>query len=166
MWAPDSETAKWLEKELAAAREKFLFVLDTQAAYSTGKSSRKPHAWMMHSRNNVMPLLGKYKASAMLSGNDPDYERCEPTPDKGCTQLVINTGKDAYRFSGSDMGHNPFFKDKGRDWAGVENGRVVCVFDVKDNAVEMRTLALPDVPQATGEAQLKELDKKTFAPRQ
>jgi hypothetical protein len=63
-------------------------------------TSGGPYCW-----NDVLPLLGKYKATAMLCGNDPDYERCEPTPDKGCTQIVIGcSGKDAYRF-GRGSGH-------------------------------------------------------------
>ena len=167
LWKPDSENAKWLEKELAGAKEKFLFVLDAQPGYSTGKNSRKPHAWAMHSRNDVMPLLGKYKANAMLSGNDPDYERCEPTPDKGCTQIVIGcSGKDAYRFSGSAMGNNPFFKGKGHDWAGAEQTRAILVFDVKENGVEMRCIAMSDDPAEMKEEQYRVIDKKTFLPRQ
>ncbi|MCE9553797.1 MAG: hypothetical protein K8T91_10550 [Planctomycetes bacterium] len=167
LWKPGSETAVWLEKELAAAKEKYLFVLDSQAGYSTGKHSRKPHAWSTHSRNDVMPLLGKFKANAMLSGNDPNYERCEPTPDKGCTQIVIGcSGKDAYRFSGSAMSNNPFFKGKGHDWAGAEQTRGICVFDLKENAVEMKFLQMPDDPKVVNEADFKVLDKKTFSPRQ
>jgi len=167
LWEPGSEIGKWLENELANAKEKYLFVLDAQAGYSTGKSSRKPHAWMMHARNHVMPLLGKYKASAMLSGNDPDYERCEPTPDKGCTQIVIGcSGKDTYRFSGSAMRNNPFFKSPGPDWAGAEQTQAICVFDVKGDGVEMRCLQMPGDPAMVQEADLKVLDKKTFAPRQ
>jgi hypothetical protein len=166
LWQPGSPQAQWLEKELAGAKEKYLFVLDSQAGYSSGRSSRSLHAWMQHTRNDVLPLLGKYKATAMLCGNDPDYERCEPTPDKGCTQIVIGcSGKDAYRF-GRGSGHNPFFRGKGHDWAGAEQTRGILIFDVKDSGVDMRFVEMSDDPAVMKEEQFRVIDKKTFAPRQ
>lgn len=112
-----------------------------------------------------MPLLGKHKANALISGWDPSFERCEPTPDKGCTQIVTGTaGKDAYPFSPTATRLNPFSQGKGRDWAGWagHGARSFCVFEATADAVEFRAVAVPS--DANGE--LKVLDKKTFRPRQ
>ena len=162
-WAVGADNYKWLEAELKNAKEKFLFVLNSYPGYSSGKSSRSLNAWLQQSRNVILPLLGKYKANAMLSGWDPDYERCEPTPDKGCTQIITGAmGKDAYRFSGRAIGSNPFAQGKGREWAGAEGTRHFCVFDVKGETVEMKVLAMPDEPDAKD---FPVLDKKTFKAR-
>ncbi|MCE9545529.1 MAG: hypothetical protein K8T25_08435 [Planctomycetia bacterium] len=163
-WTAGSDNYKWLEKELAAAHEKFVFVLDAYPGYSSGKGSRKLHPWLLQTRNDVLPLLGKYKATAMLCGNDPDYERCEPTPDKGVTQIVTGAaGKDIYRFSPTATRLNPLSQGNGRDWVGVESVRSICVFDVKENEIEMQVLLMPDEPDAKD---FKVLDRKTFAARQ
>lgn len=161
-WKIGQPNYAWLEKELANAKEKFVFVLDAYPGYSSGKHSKKPYPRLMQTREVILPLLGKYKATALISGSDPDYERCEPPPDKGCTQIVTGAaGKDAYRFSGGAIGLNPFGKDKGRDWAGADGIRSICVFDVKADTVELRAIEVPADPAA----EPRVLDKKTFRPR-
>lgn len=163
-WKADTANYAWLEKELKAAKEKFLFVLDAYPGYSTGRISNKPRPLPMQTREVILPLLAKYKVNALISGMDPDYERCEPTPDKGCTQIVAaGVGKNTYRVSGSAIAHNPFTKDKGRDWAfyGNLDQHSFCIFDVKADAVEMRAVQLLADP--TKEARV--VDKKTFLPR-
>ncbi len=165
-WKPDGENTKWLEQELKGAREKFLFVLNAFPAFSSGGHSKKPYPALVQSREVIMPLLAKYHASALISGNDTDYERCEPTPDAGCTQIVIGcSGKEVSRFSGPAIGRNPFARDKGREWAGAEQTRAILVFDVKDSAVEMRCLEMPDDPARMDEKDLRLLDTKIFQPR-
>ncbi len=163
-WKLGEANFVWLQKELAAAKEKFVFVLDAYPGYSSGKYSNKPRAALMQTREVIMPLLGKYKATALISGWDSSYERCEPTPDKGCTQIVTGAaGKDAYPFSPTATRLNPFSKDKGRDWAGwaSHGARSFCVFEVMGDSVEFRAVAVPS--DLNGE--LKVLDKKTFRPR-
>jgi hypothetical protein len=164
LWKPAGQNIKWLEHVLKGAKEKFVFVIDAYPGYSSGKYSRSGNAWLSQSRSAVMPLLGKYKATAMISGWDPDYERCEPTPDKGCTQIVTGAiAKAAYRHSGRAAGRNPFANGKGRPWAGAAVAHV-CVFDVKSDTVEMKVLALRSNANDT-ESDLNVLDKKTFKSR-
>ncbi len=163
-WKAGEANYVWLEKELAAAREKFVFVLDAYPGYSSGKHSNKLYAALVQTRDIILPLLGKYNATALISGWDPSYERCEPTPDKGCTQIVTGAaGKNAYPFSPTATRLNPFSKGKGRDWAGWagHGARSFCVFDVTADTVEFRAVAVP--AEANGE--LRVLDKKTFRPR-
>ena len=42
----------------------------------------------LFSRTVVAPLLAKYHVTAMISGNSHGYDRSEPPPDKGVTQLI------------------------------------------------------------------------------
>ena len=161
-WAVGQENYKWLEAELKNATEKFVFVLNSYPGYSSGKTSRRPNAWTQQSRNVILPLLSRHKVNAMISGWDPDYERCEPTPEEGCTQIITGAmGKDCYRFSGTAMRNNPFAEGKGREWAGAA-ARHFCVFEVKVDAVEMKVLGMPDDPDAK---EFPVLDKKTFKAR-
>jgi len=154
-WKAEGENYAWLDRELQAAREPFVFVLDAYPGYSSGRNSKKLAPRVAQTRDIILPLLGKYKVAALISGYDPHYERCEPTPDKGCTQIVTGTaGKDAYKHTGAAF--NPFGKGKGFDWAGAEQVRAFCVFDVKAGSVEFRAIEV-----ATGRV----LDKKTFRPR-
>jgi len=160
-WAAGGDNARWLEGQLAAAKEKFIFALCGYPAFSSGKSGKELDGGLLQRREVIMKLLGKHRATAMLSGSDSVYERCEPTPDVGCTQIVSGAaGKEAMRYSGPAIANNPFAQGKGRDWAGAEGTPCLCVFDVTPERVEMRTISIPgdaSVPQ--------ELDTRTFLPR-
>ncbi len=163
-WGADGANTKWLDKELAAAKEKYVFVLEGYPGYSSGKHSNKLRAPIVQTREVILPLLAKHKVSALVSGFDPGYERCEPPADKGCTQLVTGAaGKETFQFSGTAMRLNPYGKGEGRDWAGTsgQGVRSFCVFEVTARGVELRAYALPGDP--TGE--LKEIDRKLFQPR-
>ncbi|MCE9548478.1 MAG: hypothetical protein K8T25_23635 [Planctomycetia bacterium] len=161
-WKPGSENTQWLEKELSAAKEKYVIVLDGYPGYTSGRNSRKLFPALLQTRNVILPLLAKYHASLMLCGHDPDYERCEPTPDKGVTQIVTGAaGKDAYRFSGRAMANNPFGSGKGHDWAGAEQMLSFLIFNVRPDAMEMQCVT----PPAAEGGEVRVLDKKTFKPR-
>ena len=164
VWKAGEANYAWLEKELAGAKEKFVVVLDAYPGYSSGKHSNKPYPALMQTREVILPLLGKHKATALISGWDPSYERCEPTPDKGCTQIVTGTaGKDSYPFSPTATRLNPFRQGDGRDWAGFagHGARSLCVFEVSADAIEFRALAVANDMLADP----KVLDRKTFRPR-
>ena len=164
-WQAGGENAKWLDKELSAVKEKFVFALNAYPAYSSGRNSKKMYPTIVQGREVIMPLLSKHHVAAMLSGSDPDYERCEPTPDKGVTQIVIgNSGKDSFRFSGPAIGQNPFSKGKGTEWAGAE-ARSILIFDVKEDAVEMKCVAMSDDPNQKDENEYHVFDRKKFTPR-
>ena len=161
-WEPGGANTRWLDETLAAAPEKFVFVLSGYPAWSSGKNSKKLHHWMAQNRDVIMPLLARHRVAAMLSGNDPDYERCEPPRDVGCTQLVVGSaGKDAYGYSGSAINLNPYAQGKAAEWAGAPGTPVLCVFDVRPDRVEMRALTIPGDPAAEPQV----VDTKTFPPR-
>ena len=126
-----------------------------------------------------MPLLGKHKATMMLSSWDPNYERLEPTPDKGCTQLVTGAiGFKTFHRWDTRFGSHPFGPGgdanargtsgvvklaDGREWSG-HLGHHFCVFDVKPDAIELTVLVpagKPDVPMKD----LPVVDHKIFKPR-
>lgn len=160
-WAAGGENARWLDQQLAAAREGFVFVLCGHPAYSSGKNAKKMNTTMAQCRDVIMPLLAKHRVSAMLSGNEADYERCEPPPEAGVTQIVAGgAGKYTHRYSGTAVALNPYARGKGRDWAGAEGISCLCVFDVTPDRVEMRTISIPG---DAGEPQ--QLDTRTFLPR-
>ena len=162
-WSPVGENYKWLEGVLKVAKEKFIVVLDAFPGYSSGKSSRRLNYFTKQTRENVLPLLGKYKATVMLCSWDPDYERVEPTPDKGCTQIITGaSGKKARRFSRA-LGANPFGPDKSKEWKGVGETYHFCVFNVKGNALELKVLAVPGDLKTPA---TRVIDSKTFKARQ
>ena len=181
LWAPGNANYKWLEGVLADAKDKFIVVLCGHPGYSSGNNSKKPYGALGQCREVIMPLLGKYKATLVLSGWDHDYERLEPTPDKGVTQIV--TGCIGFKTSfkwATTLGSHPFGPGPngpgqgipglvklpdGREWAGQLNTRHFCVFDVKDNSIEMKVLAC-GVPPDADTKDLQVLDQKTFKPRQ
>jgi hypothetical protein len=174
-WKKGEPNYRWLEGELKNAKEKFVVVLDGYPGYSSGVNSARRNNSLNQTRDAVLPLLGKYKATLMLCSWDPDYERCEPTPDKGVTQIVTGAiGKECmHRWSGV-IAVNPFgpgpdaaprssggtVERKGREWCGWPASRHYCIFDVKDGAMEMRVH-----PAASGCWLPHDLDQKTFKPR-
>lgn len=160
-WKAGGDNASWLESELAAAKERFIFVLCGYPAFSSGKSGKDLDDALLQRREVVMKMLGKHRATAMLSGSDSVYERCEPPSDAGCTQIVCGAaGKEAMRYSGPAIANNPYAQGKGRDWAGAEGTPCLSVFDVTPERVEMKTISIP------GDAsEPKQLDARTFLPR-
>lgn len=179
-WEPGNENMAWLERVLSAAQDKFIVVLCGHPGYSSGINSKKPYGALQQVREVIMPLLGKHRATVMLSSWDPDYERLEPTPDKGCPQIV--TGAIGFktfhrwdtRFGSHPFGPGPDGEARGtvglvklpdgREWCGRLSRLHFCVFDVKPDAIELTVLgtaATPDVPTKD----LEVLDRKVFSPR-
>lgn len=178
-WEPGNENYTWLEGVLTAAKEKFVVVLCGHPGYSSGINSKKPYGALHQVREVIMPLLGKHKATMMLSSWDPNYERLEPTPDKGCTQLVTGAiGFKTFHRWDTRFGSHPFGPGgeanargtsgvvklaDGREWCG-HLGHHFCVFDVKPDAIELTVL----VPAGKPEVPMKDLpvvDRKIFKPR-
>lgn len=161
VWAIGDQNYAWLEEQLANARERFLFVLCGFPAYASGNQSKRPQPWLVQGREVIMPLLAEYRVSAMISGQEALYERCEPSADLGCTQIVTGAaGRDALRFSGTAGNANPFGKGKASEWAGADEVPSLCVFEVRPDRVEMKALSIPD-----GTVEPRLLDTKVFLPR-
>jgi hypothetical protein len=98
-------------------------------------------------------MLGKYQATAIASAYDYDYERTEPTPDKGVTCIVAGAGgAKTYRQSNRASGNNPFAKTS----VYREHTPSYVCFEIKADACVMNAYDL----------QGNVIDEKTFAPRQ
>jgi hypothetical protein len=152
-WAVGNANYQWLENELKNAKDKFVVVLDGYPGYSSGANSKRRNRSLDQTRDVVLPLLGKYKASLVLCSWDADYERCEPTPNKGVTQIITGCiGKASmHRWSGV-IATNPFGPGpdaaprssfgkgvyKGREWCGWCSLRHFLDFDVQDDAMTMK----------------------------
>lgn len=179
-WSAGGQNARWLEETLSSAKEKFIVVLCGYPGYSSGTNSKKFFGGRVASREVIMPLLAKHKATLMLSSWDPTYERIELPQDKGVTQIVTGCIAKGYWFKwDSRFGSHPFGPAQGgnprgtqgkvmlldgREWVGYFNTRHFCLFDVKDNALEMKVLACAKSAD-TDTKDLKVLDQKTFKPR-
>jgi len=156
-WLPGSENAKWLEGVLKDSREKFVFVFNHFPGYSSGQMSRpagygkamwKP---LQESRDVVLPLLAKYRATAMISALDFDYERCEVAGDKGVTCIIVGGGgAKTYRLSGRAAQNNPF-----TGTGPFFPGHSFAVFDVKGDTCEMKAYSIDG----------RQIDQKTFKAR-
>ncbi len=112
-WDAGTPNLKWLDETLASAKEDFVFVFFHAAAYSSDESFRPPLTGLRKlSRELVAPMLARHKVTAMISGNSHGYERSEPGPDKGVTQLVAGAsgGTIKHRPSGRADGNNGFLK--------------------------------------------------------
>ena len=111
-----------------------------------------------------------------------DLSCCEPTPDKGVTQIVTGSiGKGAFHRWSSSIARNPFGPGPkagsrstvgkhtlpdGREWVGYFSMRHFCVFDVTENAITMKVLATPrDFAADVDGKDVKVIDQKTFKPR-
>jgi len=178
-WSAGGQNFKWLDETLAAAKEKFIVVLCGYPAYSSGINSKKFFGGRVASREVIMPLLARHKATLMLSSWDPTYERIELPADKGVTQIVTGCiGKGQWHKWDSRFGSHPFGPvagnprgtlgkvalPDGREWVGYFSTRHFCLFDVQDGGLELKVLACgPKVE--TDVRNLKILDQKTFPPR-
>jgi len=179
-WSAGSRNPQWLESVLREATDKFIVVLCGYPGYSSGINSKKLYGGLKQSREVILPLLGKYNATLMLSSWDPTYERIEPTSDKGVTQIVTGCiGRGNWHKWDSRFGSHPFGPGSGanprgtvgkvelpdgREWVGYFSTRHFCVFDVQGDQIEMKVLACPGKPDVDTK-DLKVLDQKTFKPR-
>ena len=82
-WSPAGVNAQWLEKTLAASKARFIFLSVHYPPYSSGPHGRldkqglPQEPTMRQARQTIVPLLEKYRATAMFCGHDHDYERSE-----------------------------------------------------------------------------------------
>lgn len=151
-WSADSPNLKWLKETLTAAKEEFVFVFFHPAAYSSDESFRPPLTGLrLISRELIAPLLAEHKVTAMISANGHGYERSEPGPDKGVTQLVAGAsgGTTRPRPSGRANGINGFQQV----YKGVTH---YMLFEVDGKTCRLRALALDGT----------ELDAVTFKARE
>jgi hypothetical protein len=114
-WTPRSRNAKWLERLLAGSDAKFIFLFTHYPAWSSaghgrlGADGEPVEPPVRAARDVIVPLLVKYKATAMINGHDHCYERSELP---GGLTAITSGGAGAYLYRKSDESHkrNPYSK--------------------------------------------------------
>ena len=131
---------EFVESALKGSRAKFAFLATHYPAYSSG-----PHGDNDGSKNVLMPILAKYKATAMLAGHDHAYERSEPPAGEGVTCIVTGGG-----------GAPTYGKLKPNSYSKVFAATLhFCLFEIQDDVCHMKAI------DTAG----KVLDEKTFPAR-
>jgi hypothetical protein len=91
-WKSGSENMQWLEEQLRHSKAKFIFLCSHYPAWSLGthtrlnKDGRAREETVYYARKYIMPLLKKYRATAMFAGHDHFYERSAPS--NGVTMIL------------------------------------------------------------------------------
>ncbi|MDY6913867.1 MAG: metallophosphoesterase [Planctomycetota bacterium] len=114
-FAAGSDNARWLEQTLSQSGARFIFLFTHYPAWSSGGHGRldadgKPvEKPVRQSREIIMPLLVKYKATAMIAGHDHFYERSAPP---GGVTMIISGGAGAplYKKAADAEKQNPYSK--------------------------------------------------------
>lgn len=91
------EQVKWIEQELASAKEDWKIAYFHHPLYSSGYR----HGSDMALRTTLEPLFIKYNVSIVLTGHDHIYERIKPQ--QGVTYFVVGSGGQL-RAGGSERG--------------------------------------------------------------
>lgn len=116
-WTAKGERMKWLTDMLDknAAKAKFIFLFTHYPPYTSGGhgylglDGKPAEAAVRNAQLNIMPLLAKYKATAVIAGHDHFYERSQP--DSGVTVIISGGGGAELRDKSPTAGlQNPFSK--------------------------------------------------------
>ena len=95
MWTADWERTilKWLKNTLSASDASFIFLVEHFPAWSSGGQGKvdektgESRQWSCRTaRSDLIPLMAKHKATALIVGHEHGYERSE-TP-QGITQII------------------------------------------------------------------------------
>ena len=145
-WTASSTNLKWIETALKESRESFIFVFSHYPPWSSGAHGVIRERTSIEARDNILPLMKKYRATAFIAGHDHDYERSEP-PD-GVT-VIVSGGAGAPLYPKVPLWQNPHSKV-------FEMKHHFCLFSIDGNRCTMQALT----PEGTL------LDTKTWAGRQ
>ena len=94
-WSQGSDNLNWLEEVLALNQARFVFVFTHYPPYSSGhhgvedEEGEPSEDECLQARENILPLLGQYGATAIVCGHEHDYERMEPP---GATVIIAGGG--------------------------------------------------------------------------
>ena len=138
-WSADGENVKWLEGMLAGSKAKFIFLVTHYPAWSSSKHGRTdPNTAQpaekasRQARQVILPLLAKYRATAMIAGHDHNYQRSEPP--EGVTVIVTGgAGAPLYEESQEAGKQNPY----SQAFAAVLH---YCLFVIEGDACTMQAL--------------------------
>ncbi len=145
-WAASSTNLKWLETTLKENREPFVFLCSHYPPWSSGVHGARHERTSIEARQNILPLLKKYHATAFIAGHDHDYERSEPP--EGVT-VIVSGGAGAPLYPKLPLGQNPHSKV-------FHCKHHFCLFTIDGNQCTMQVLT----PEGTL------LDSKSWAGRQ
>jgi Icc-related predicted phosphoesterase len=81
----NGKQAKWLAKDLEANKLPWTIVYWHKPPYSKGSHDSDTEIWMYKVRENITPILEKYKVDLVICGHSHSYERTHP--------IVGHTGK-------------------------------------------------------------------------
>ncbi len=137
-WSAGSDNTRWLEETLAGSKAKFVFLVSHYPPWSSsdhgsldeeGRPEERP---VRQAREVIIPLLQKYKVTAMIAGHDHVYERSEPP---GGVTVIITGGAGAPRYSKAEDAErqNPYSKV----FAPVLH---YCLFEVAGDTCTMKVL--------------------------
>jgi len=140
-WSKGSVNVTWLARTLAASKAKFIFVCSHYPAWTSsshgkldakGRPKEKP---IREAQDVILPLLAKYKVTAMLAGHDHCYERSDPPG--GVTHIICGGAGAPLRPKSKDARRqNPHSKV----YAASLH---YCMFDLNGEVCTMRVLT-PD----------------------
>ena len=90
--------APWLERDLAASKARWKFVMLHHPPYSSGQ-----HGGSQKVERRLVPIIARHGVDAVFAGHDHDYERFAPKT--GVTYVVSGTGgAGLYRFRSETEG--------------------------------------------------------------
>ena len=140
-WSTDGANVRWLEQVLAGSKAEYIFLLTHYPALSSAKHGRldrngQPREKAVRQAQQViLPLLAKYRATAIIAGHDHCYERSEPP----CGVTAITTGGAGAPLYGkveSAAAQNPHSK-------ALASKHHYCLFTAGDGKCTMQVLT-PD----------------------
>ena len=131
-WSKGSKNVEWLEKQLKDAEAEFIFMLTHYPAWTSsghgrlGKDGRPKELPIRQGQDVLMPLLKRYRATALIAGHDHCYERSEPPG--GVTHIITGgAGAPPYGKSKDAARQNPHSK--------VFVSKLhYCLFDIKGDS--------------------------------
>lgn len=77
LYSPDSKQMKWLEQDLKANKQKWTIVYWHHPPYTMGSRNSDTESELRSIRQNVVPMLEKYKVDLVLNGHSHVYERSQ-----------------------------------------------------------------------------------------
>ena len=91
-WRAGSALTQWLDGVLSASDAKFIFLASHYPPWSSGKHGIAGDPDVVKARTVILPLLEKYRATAMICADDHFYERSEPP---GGVTVIVSGGAGA-----------------------------------------------------------------------
>jgi hypothetical protein len=77
LYSPDSKQMKWLEEDLKTNKQKWTIVYWHHPPYTMGSRNSDTESDLKSIRQNVVPILEKYKVDLVLNGHSHVYERSQ-----------------------------------------------------------------------------------------